>query len=39
VIRPNYRSKEEVEEYKQKDPIETTLATILKKKYAAMNDN
>jgi pyruvate dehydrogenase E1 component alpha subunit len=29
-----YRTKEEVEEYKQKDPIETTLATILKKKYA-----
>lgn len=29
-----YRSKEEVEEYKQKDPIETTLNTILAKKYA-----
>jgi pyruvate dehydrogenase E1 component alpha subunit len=29
-----YRTKEEVEEYKQKDPIETTLSTILKKKYA-----
>jgi pyruvate dehydrogenase E1 component alpha subunit len=29
-----YRTKDEVEEYKQKDPIETTLATILKKKYA-----
>lgn len=33
-----YRSKEEVEEYKQKDPIETTLATILQKKFATMND-
>lgn len=33
-----YRTKEEVEEYKQKDPIETTLSTILKKKYANMND-
>jgi len=33
-----YRTKEEVEEYKAKDPIETTLATILKKKYASMND-
>lgn len=33
-----YRTKEEVEEYKQKDPIETTLATILKKKFASMND-
>ncbi len=29
-----YRTKDEVEEYKQKDPIETTLATIYKKKYA-----
>jgi pyruvate dehydrogenase E1 component alpha subunit len=29
-----YRSKDEVEEYKKKDPIETTLDTILKKKYA-----
>lgn len=29
-----YRSKEEVEEYKQKDPLETTLATILKNNYA-----
>ncbi|MBL7777148.1 MAG: pyruvate dehydrogenase (acetyl-transferring) E1 component subunit alpha [Chitinophagales bacterium] len=29
-----YRSKEEVEEYKRMDPIETTLETILKKKYA-----
>ena len=33
-----YRTKEEVEEYKQKDPIETTLATMLKKKFASMND-
>jgi pyruvate dehydrogenase E1 component alpha subunit len=32
-----YRSKEEVEEYKQKDPIESTLATILKKKFATMD--
>jgi pyruvate dehydrogenase E1 component alpha subunit len=29
-----YRSKEEVESYKKLDPIETTLDTILKKKYA-----
>jgi pyruvate dehydrogenase E1 component alpha subunit len=29
-----YRTKEEVESYKQLDPIETTLQTILKKKYA-----
>jgi pyruvate dehydrogenase E1 component alpha subunit len=29
-----YRTKEEVESYKKLDPIETTLATILKKKYA-----
>ncbi len=29
-----YRSKEEVEEYKQKDPLETTLATIMKYNYA-----
>jgi pyruvate dehydrogenase E1 component alpha subunit len=29
-----YRSKEEVEDYKQKDPIEQVRATILKKKYA-----
>ncbi|MCS6934483.1 MAG: pyruvate dehydrogenase (acetyl-transferring) E1 component subunit alpha [Chitinophagales bacterium] len=29
-----YRTKEEVEAYKQQDPIETTLQTILKKKYA-----
>lgn len=29
-----YRTKEEVEAYKKLDPIETTLETILKKKYA-----
>jgi pyruvate dehydrogenase E1 component alpha subunit len=29
-----YRTKEEVEEYKKLDPIETTLETIVKKKYA-----
>lgn len=29
-----YRTKEEVESYKKLDPIETTLETILKKKYA-----
>jgi pyruvate dehydrogenase E1 component alpha subunit len=29
-----YRTKEEVESYKKLDPIETTLDTILKKKYA-----
>jgi pyruvate dehydrogenase E1 component alpha subunit len=29
-----YRTKEEVEEYKKLDPIETTLDVILKKKYA-----
>jgi pyruvate dehydrogenase E1 component alpha subunit len=29
-----YRTKEEVEHYKQLDPIETTLSTILAKKYA-----
>ncbi len=33
-----YRSKEEVEEYKLKDPIETTLATILRKKYATQTE-
>lgn len=31
-----YRTKEEVEEYKSKDPIESTLATMLKKKYISM---
>jgi pyruvate dehydrogenase E1 component alpha subunit len=30
-----YRTKEEVEEYKKLDPIETTLDVILKKKYAS----
>ncbi len=29
-----YRTKEEVEEYKKLDPLETTLQTILKKKYS-----
>lgn len=29
-----YRTKEEVEEYKQKDPIQLVLSTILAKKYA-----
>ncbi len=33
-----YRTKEEVEEYKKLDPIETTLHTILKKKYATQKD-
>ncbi|MBK7149328.1 MAG: pyruvate dehydrogenase (acetyl-transferring) E1 component subunit alpha [Bacteroidetes bacterium] len=33
-----YRTKEEVEDYKKLDPIETTLATILKKKYATQAD-
>lgn len=33
-----YRTKEEVEEYKKLDPIETVLATILKKKYASQKD-
>ena len=33
-----YRSKEEVEEYKKQDPIETTLALILEKKYATQKD-
>jgi pyruvate dehydrogenase E1 component alpha subunit len=33
-----YRTKEEVEAYKKLDPIETTLATILKKKYATQAD-
>lgn len=33
-----YRTKEEVEEYKKLDPIETTLQTILKKKYAVLDD-
>jgi pyruvate dehydrogenase E1 component alpha subunit len=29
-----YRTKEEVESYKKQDPLETTLDTILKNKYA-----
>ncbi len=33
-----YRTKEEVEEYKKLDPIETTAATILKKKYATQKE-
>lgn len=33
-----YRTKEEVESYKKLDPIETTLATILKKKYASQQE-
>lgn len=33
-----YRSKDEVEEYKQKDPVETTLATILHHHYATMKE-
>jgi pyruvate dehydrogenase E1 component alpha subunit len=32
-----YRTKEEVEHYKQLDPLETTLATILAKKYAVQS--
>ncbi|MFN8286345.1 MAG: pyruvate dehydrogenase (acetyl-transferring) E1 component subunit alpha [Chitinophagales bacterium] len=33
-----YRTKEEVEEYKKLDPIETTAASILKKKYATQKE-
>ncbi len=33
-----YRTKDEVEEYKQKDPIETTLKTIKKNKWASDAD-
>lgn len=33
-----YRTKEELEEYKQKDPIEQVKAIILKKKYASEAD-
>lgn len=33
-----YRTKEEVDAYKKIDPIETTQATILKKKYARAED-
>lgn len=31
----NYRTKDELNTYKDKDPLETTKATILKKKYAS----
>lgn len=31
----NYRTKDELSSYKDKDPLETTKATILKKKYAS----
>ena len=33
-----YRTKEEVEEYKAKDPIQTVLQTILTKKYATQEE-
>ena len=33
-----YRKKEEVEEYKQRDPIEVTKRKILEKKYATEKD-
>jgi pyruvate dehydrogenase E1 component alpha subunit len=33
-----YRTKEEVEEYKQKDPIELVRATIISKKYASVKE-
>lgn len=33
-----YRTKDELEAYKEKDPIETTKASILKKKYATEAD-
>ncbi len=33
-----YRTKEEVDEYKQKDPIQMVLGTILTKKYATQAD-
>ena len=33
-----YRSKDEVEEYKQRDPIEVVKNTILTKKYATEKD-
>jgi pyruvate dehydrogenase E1 component alpha subunit len=33
-----YRTKEEVEEYKQKDPIQMVLGTILSKKYATQEE-
>jgi len=33
-----YRTKEEVEEYKMRDPLETTMQKILDKKYATMKE-
>lgn len=33
-----YRTKEEVEEYKQQDPLETTTATIIEKKFATQEE-
>ncbi|MCY7411272.1 MAG: pyruvate dehydrogenase (acetyl-transferring) E1 component subunit alpha [Chitinophagales bacterium] len=33
-----YRSKDEVEEYKQKDPLETTAESIVKNKFATQED-
>jgi pyruvate dehydrogenase E1 component alpha subunit len=33
-----YRTKEEVEEYKQRDPIQQVLNTILAKKYASQEE-
>jgi pyruvate dehydrogenase E1 component alpha subunit len=33
-----YRTKEEVDEYKQKDPIQQVLSTILSKKYATQEE-
>jgi len=33
-----YRTKEEVDEYKQRDPIQTVLQTILTKKYATQEE-
>jgi pyruvate dehydrogenase E1 component alpha subunit len=34
----SYRTKEELANYKEKDPIETTKATILKKKFATESE-
>lgn len=34
----SYRTKDEVNEYKTKDPLETTKATILKNKYASLKE-
>ena len=33
-----YRTKEEVDEYKQRDPVQTVLHTILEKKYATQQE-